>query len=138
MILVSDGGSRGNPGPSACAFGLYGPETSSWIYKRSMYLGHHTNNYAEYHGLLYNLISIWNSNLKVIEIISDSELLVNHVTGKYQCKSPDLQPLLHQIHHILQSFTYTIQHVPREHTLIQEMDKEYNILISTIKINEIP
>lgn len=131
-ILVSDGGSKGNPGPSACSFGLYNDTSHQWEFKHTLYIGDTTNNVAEYHGLLYGLISIWSSGITTIKIISDSKLMVNQVNGSYQCNNDQLKSLLHQIKTILSKYSYTIEHVPRTHELIKVMDADYNICMATL------
>jgi probable phosphoglycerate mutase len=87
-----DGGARGNPGPSG-----YGAQicdsSGSVIAELSEFLGIRTNNYAEYSGLLGCLQFALDNNHRRLRVVSDSELMVKQIQGKYQVKSPDLKPL---------------------------------------------
>ncbi len=134
-VLVSDGGSKGNPGPSACAFGLYLTDNEKWIFRKSIYLGLGTNNTAEYHGLIYGLLSVWTSNLDKLVVLSDSELMINQIKGTYACSSQNLIPLLNQVNQIILNTTIKIkfQHYPRSHHLIKDIDTEYNICMKLNK-----
>ncbi|WP_263382513.1 ribonuclease HI family protein [Granulicella arctica] len=87
-----DGGARGNPGPAG--FGaLVQDEAGSVVAELSEFLGMRTNNYAEYSGLLGCLQYALDQNYRRLKVVSDSELMVKQIQGKYQVKSPDLKPL---------------------------------------------
>ncbi len=87
-----DGGARGNPGPAG-----YGVEITdaqgNVIAELSEFLGIRTNNYAEYSGLLASLQYALDHGHKSLRVISDSELMVKQIQGKYKVNSPDLKPL---------------------------------------------
>lgn len=87
-----DGGARGNPGPAG-----YGAQVcdsnGSVIAELSEFLGIRTNNYAEYSGLLGCLQFALENGHRRLRVVSDSELMVKQIQGKYQVKSPDLKPL---------------------------------------------
>ena len=87
-----DGGARGNPGPSG-----YGAEitdsSGAVIAELSEFLGIRTNNYAEYSGLLASLQYALDNGHHSLHVISDSELMVKQIQGKYKVNSPDLKPL---------------------------------------------
>jgi ribonuclease HI len=87
-----DGGARGNPGPAGYGAEITGPD-GSVIAELSEYLGHRTNNYAEYSGLLASLQYALHHNHPRLRVISDSELMVKQIQGKYKVNSPDLKPL---------------------------------------------
>ena len=92
----TDGACRGgNPGQCSCAFVVM--QGLTLIFDHSRYLGPelHTNNYAEYQGLL-DLLS-WANLHKVrnLEIYSDSSLIVNQVRGRWKVNKEDLKPLCH-------------------------------------------
>ena len=55
----------------------------------SEYLGHQTNNYAEYNGLLAALDYAIEHGHKALKVVADSELLVKQIRGEYKVKSPD-------------------------------------------------
>jgi ribonuclease HI len=87
-----DGGARGNPGPAGYG-ALLQDETGLVLAKLSEFLGIRTNNYAEYSGLLGCLQWALNHNHRCLRVISDSELMVKQIQGKYKVNSPDLRPL---------------------------------------------
>jgi len=96
-LLHTDGGSRGNPGPSAAAAILYRrmEEEHSWevISQDSRYLGDKlTNNYAEYQGLLLGMDLALKHGIKdtALLIRADSELMVRQMTGVYRFSNMDL------------------------------------------------
>jgi probable phosphoglycerate mutase len=87
-----DGGSRGNPGPSG--FGAVVEDAKGHVVAElSEFLGNQTNNYAEYHGLLAVLVWAVEHGAKHLRVISDSELMVKQMQGKYKVNSPGLRPL---------------------------------------------
>ena len=90
-----DGGARGNPGPSG--FGALIQDADGRVLAElSEFLGIQTNNYAEYSGLLASLDFALREGYRRLKVISDSELMVKQIQGKYQVKSPGLRPLFEQ------------------------------------------
>jgi ribonuclease HI len=87
-----DGGSRGNPGPAGYG-ALIQAADGSVIAELSEFLGVHSNNVAEYSGLLGCLDFAVQNGYRRLRVVSDSELMVKQIQGKYQVKSPDLKPL---------------------------------------------
>ena len=87
-----DGGSRGNPGPSGFGAVIEDPQ-GSVVARLSEFLGVQTNNYAEYSGLLAVLKWALENGAKQLRVVSDSELMVKQMQGKYKVKSPGLIPL---------------------------------------------
>ena len=87
-----DGGARGNPGPAG--FGaLIQDEQGTVLAELSEFLGIRTNNYAEYSGLLACLQYALDHHHPRLRVVSDSELMVKQIQGKYKVNSPDLKPL---------------------------------------------
>jgi probable phosphoglycerate mutase len=87
-----DGGARGNPGPAG--FGaLIQDADGAVLAEISEFLGIQTNNFAEYSGLLAALDFALQNGHRRLRVISDSELMVKQIQGKYQVKSPILRPL---------------------------------------------
>ena len=87
-----DGGSRGNPGPSG--YGAVVEDAQGRTVARlSEFLGIQTNNYAEYSGLLAVLRWALEHGAKRLCVVSDSELMVKQMQGKYKVASPVLRPL---------------------------------------------
>jgi ribonuclease HI len=87
-----DGGSRGNPGPSGYGAVIEDPE-SRVVARLSEFLGRQTNNYAEYSGLLAVLNWAIENGARQLRVVSDSELMVNQMKGRYKVGSPGLRPL---------------------------------------------
>ena len=87
-----DGGARGNPGPAG-----YGAEITdsagAVVADLSEFLGIRTNNFAEYSGLLASLQYALDHGHAQLRVVSDSELMVKQIQGKYKVNSPDLKPL---------------------------------------------
>lgn len=87
-----DGGSRGNPGPAG--YGAVVEDPQGRIAARlSEFLGIHTNNYAEYKGLLAVLAWAGQNEARQLHVVSDSELMVKQMKGQYKVASPVLRPL---------------------------------------------
>ena len=90
-----DGGARGNPGPAG--FGALIQDAEGRVLAElSEFLGIQTNNFAEYSGLLATLDFALGHGYQRLRVISDSELMVKQVQGKYKVKSPGLRLLYEQ------------------------------------------
>lgn len=89
--IFCDGGSRGNPGPSASSFVVYKDEEI--IHEGAKFLGVNTNNVAEYTALVMALDWASQNNIETVEIVLDSELVKKQMTGEYKIKNPTLQSL---------------------------------------------
>jgi ribonuclease HI len=91
-LAHSDGGSRGNPGPAG--FGAVIKDPRGHVVARlSEYLGNTTNNCAEYAGLIAVLKWADVNGVRRLRVVSDSELLVNQINGRYRVANPGLRPL---------------------------------------------
>ena len=90
-----DGGSRGNPGPSGYGAVVKDAQGRT-VAELSEFLGIQTNNYAEYRGLLAVLTWAIEHGAKRLLVISDSELMVKQMQGKYKVASPVLRPLFEE------------------------------------------
>ncbi|MGD0736580.1 MAG: ribonuclease HI family protein [Terracidiphilus sp.] len=87
-----DGGSRGNPGPSG--YGAVIEDANGRVVAElSEFLGIQTNNFAEYRGLLGVLKWATQNRIQRLRVVSDSELMVKQMQGKYKVASPILRPL---------------------------------------------
>ncbi|MCQ2071266.1 MAG: ribonuclease HI family protein [archaeon] len=91
LKIFSDGGSRGNPGPSA--YGIVVTENGKIIHEHSEFLGVHTNNYAEYRGLIAGISKAIELNADEAEFVMDSQLVIRQMNGEYRVKSPDMLEL---------------------------------------------
>lgn len=94
MIINTDGGARGNPGPGACA-AIIKDRNGNTIYKVGKFLGYCTNNEAEYCGLILGLQAAikLGSQEQEVEVNMDSELVVKQLKGLYKVKEPRLAKL---------------------------------------------
>jgi ribonuclease HI len=113
-VMHVDGGARGNPGPAACAVAV-AAAAGAPLHSFSQYLGETTNNVAEYRALLAALEYALEHRYLRLKIISDSELLVRQMQGRYKVKSADLKPLHEQARRLIDRLAaFSIEHVRRE------------------------
>ncbi|MCS6850627.1 MAG: ribonuclease HI family protein [Gemmataceae bacterium] len=111
--IYTDGAARGNPGPAAYAFVIHRPESPP--IEKADFLGHATNNVAEYTALVKALEYATRLGIRRLLIHSDSELLVRQMNGQYQVKSSDLRPLFERAKQLCRAFdTVSIIHVSRD------------------------
>lgn len=109
-----DGGARGNPGPAA--YGVVIRDAKGDIVARlKKYVGHNTNNVAEYFGLIAALDYAQAHGITALRVESDSELMVKQMRGQYKVKSGDLRPLYERAKKMAQGLhSFRIEHVYRE------------------------
>ena len=114
MIVYTDGGARGNPGPAALGVVAAGKEYSE-------YLGEMTNNQAEYAAVIFalkkakHLLGGKKAKESEIEIRMDSELVAEQLNGNYKIKEPELKPLFVDVWNLEMNFKkVAFVHVPRE------------------------
>jgi len=109
-----DGGARGNPGPAGYGV-LLQDHSGRRVAALSEYLGHQTNNFAEYSGLIASLDYALAHDWRALKVISDSELMVRQIRGIYKVKSPALQELYAKAKQLIHKLDwFEIQHVLRE------------------------
>lgn len=103
IIIYTDGGSRGNPGPGAIGV-VFCNEKGQCFKKYSEYLGDNTtNNEAEYKAMIFALKkfkALFGKKIaksSEIEIKSDSELLIKQLKGEYKILEPKIQPLFIEV-----------------------------------------
>ncbi|MFP2930334.1 ribonuclease HI family protein [Pyxidicoccus sp. 3LG] len=113
LRIYSDGAARGNPGPAGAGAVLVDP-AGNVVARVGRFLGHQTNNYAEYMGLLLGLERAKALGAREVEVVADSELLIRQLGGRYQVKSPTLRPLFDEARRLLGAFSKVkLVHVPR-------------------------
>ncbi len=113
LITYTDGGSRGNPGPSAS--GMIVMDGAKTIAAFGKYLGVTTNNVAEYTAVLLALEKCRELGATEVEMRMDSELVVKQMNGIYKVKHPNLAPIYLKIHNLKTHFKkVTFHHVRRE------------------------
>ena len=124
LIAHSDGGARGNPGPAGYGVVIQ-DQTGRKIAALSEYLGHQTNNVAEYQGLIAALEYALEHGPKALKLISDSELLVRQIKGIYKVKNLTLQDLHARAKELIARLDwFSIGHALREHN--READRLAN------------
>jgi ribonuclease HI len=113
-LLMVDGAARGNPGPAGCG-AVICDEKGAVVRELSRYLGHATNNVAEYEALLMGLEALIELKRNKIVVQSDSQLLVRQLNGEYRVKDEKLKVLYQRAAGLLRQFgSYRIVHVRRE------------------------
>jgi ribonuclease HI len=124
LVIYTDGGARGNPGPAGIGAVIY-DANRRLVAEVSEYLGVATNNQAEYQALIAALKKAASLGAAELECYLDSELVVKQLKREYKVKNKDLAPLFLIVHNLSLSFkkiTYT--HIPRERN--EEADRLAN------------
>lgn len=113
LVAYTDGGARGNPGPAG--YGVYiQDESGRSVAKLSEYLGHRTNNFAEYQALIAALEYAIEHGYQALKVVSDSELLVRQIEGIYKVKNATLQDLHARARQLIRRLDwFSIEHVLR-------------------------
>lgn len=120
VIVYSDGGSRGNPGPSASGFVVM-DAVENVIHQGGLYLGITTNNQAEYHGVRLGLEKALEMGARVVDFRIDSLLVVNQLNGIYKIKNRELWPINERIKELVTHFdNVTFHHVRREYNQLAD------------------
>jgi ribonuclease HI len=114
LKIYTDGGSRGNPGPSASGYVLIDAATDKVIVDKGIYLGITTNNQAEYQALKFALEEAHKMGAERIDVYMDSMLVVNQMKGIFKVKNRELWAVHDAITTLRSSFKHiTFTHVPR-------------------------
>lgn len=132
LVIYTDGAARGNPGESASGYLVY--RNAKVLHRHSKYNGIATNNYAEYKAILLALewcISNIDDHFELlIELYSDSELVVKQLNKSYKIKSVSLKPINEKIVDLTKNFRkVSFKNVRREDTNISAVDKALNLLL---------
>ncbi len=134
LKIYIDGGSRGNPGPSACAAVIM-DEKDNIIGEEGRFLGKTTNNVAEYSALHLALTCAASLKAAFLEIYSDSQLLVKQFYGEYALKDEKLSEMMKVISKDLQKFKEVkLVHINREKNKLA--DKLVNSILDSKKLPE--
>jgi ribonuclease HI len=111
--LFTDGGSRGNPGPSALGYAIL-DMSDQIVKKEGIYLGITTNNQAEYRAIKAGLENALAIGVKYLDVYADSMLAINQINGTWKQKDQNLLPVFNEIKALLPLFgKVTFTHVPR-------------------------
>ena len=126
LLTVScDGAARGNPGPAGVGVSITGG-SGEVVAEIGEGIGDTTNNVAEYTAVIEGLKRARALGATRVRLRSDSQLLINQITGVYRVKTPHLQPLHRQVRSLASGFAQiTFEHVPREQN--KEADRLANV-----------
>lgn len=114
LKMYADGGSRGNPGPSASGFVLL-DKNDNIVVDKGVYLGVTTNNQAEYTALKLGLEEALQLGAREIDVFMDSLLVINQMKGIFKIRNRDLWPIHDAIKTLAAQFKHiSYTHVPRE------------------------
>ena len=115
LIIYTDGGARGNPGPAGIGVVILDAKDENKIlgqYKK--YIGETTNNQAEYAAVVLGLEKAKGMKVKEVEVRMDSELICSQLNGTFKIKNPEFQTSFIKIWNLRQSFKrVTFKYIPR-------------------------
>ena len=124
LIIFSDGGSRGNPGPAAIGFVLKDKDGKN-VYKEGRFIGLATNNCAEYTALSEALKKAVKIGAEEVACFLDSELVVRQLSGQYKVKDANIKTYFRNLSSLLASFKkISFNHITRDKNF--EADKLVN------------
>jgi ribonuclease HI len=130
ILIYTDGGARGNPGPAAIGVLIY-TYHGRLLESHREYIGKATNNVAEYTAVITALRQAGKFSDHDIYCHSDSQLIVNQLSGTYAVKEPHLQELLRKVRELEKQFkkvTYT--YLPRTDPRIGLADSLVNRVLN--------
>ena len=125
MLIRADGAARGNPGPAAAGAvlvdaslpGAERPDAPP-IAQISRPLGIQTNNYAEYTGVILALERAQLVGAREVELVLDSMLIVEQLSGRWKVKHPAIRPLAARAMELLRQFDrWSLRHERRENNV---------------------
>ncbi len=129
--LYGDGGSRGNPGPSASGFVLLDMD-GKILETNGEYLNITTNNQAEYHSLKLGLERARQLDAKIVHVFMDSMLVVNQMKGIFKVRNEELKSVYTKVKHLTTLFEHVdFTHVPREKNKLA--DAEVNRILDSVE-----
>ncbi|MEX2090889.1 MAG: ribonuclease HI family protein [Candidatus Paceibacterota bacterium] len=148
ILIHTDGGARGNPGPSAIGVVIealqqvQGKAVIEWKKEYGEYLGEATNNEAEYKAVIFalkklkQLVGNTGSKTTDVEVVLDSELIERQLKGEYKIKEKNLQNYFVEVWNLKSDFgVVSFRHVRREDNIEadrivnQVLDRETNKLL---------
>lgn len=128
--IFTDGGARGNPGPSAVGFVIKDVKGNT-VKEMGKYIGKATNNEAEYSALIEGLSSAVRKGVKDIDCFLDSTLVVNQLNGNFKVKNIRIKKLWLKVKEIEKNFkSVSYCHIPREKNF--EADALVNEVLDSI------
>lgn len=136
LTLHFDGGSRGNPGPAGCGVVLSADEVD--VVTLGKYVGHATNNVAEYSGLIAGMEAALDLGCTHLLVIGDSELVIKQMKGQYKVRNAGLKPLWEEAQTLAGKFAAVkYDHARRENN--KTADKLANLAMDRKRdVDELP
>lgn len=126
VVIYSDGGARGNPGPAAIGILICDPK-GNILEEHNEVIGEATNNVAEYTAVLVGLELARKLGAREVDYFVDSQLVASQLTGKYRIKTPHIQTLYRQVKEREKFFDRVkFTQVPRTNEKISQADKLVN------------
>lgn len=114
LYIYADGGSRGNPGPSGIGVVLYN-EKNKIVAEISKFIGHATNNVAEYLAVVYGLQEAQYKKCKIVILNVDSQLVAKQLKGEYRVKDQNIKKFYDIAINLFRGFDKVdIHDIPRE------------------------
>jgi ribonuclease HI len=130
LLIHTDGGSRGNPGPGAIGIAVLNDQ-KKLIKEIGKFIGRSTNNEAEYKAVIEGLKTCKEMGGKELKFFIDSLLVVSQLNGKFKIKEPRMKKFYLEIKELEKSFdSVTYLHVPREKNYMA--DKIVNEVLDAI------
>ena len=126
LKFFTDGGSRGNPGPSASGVVIL-TMNDEVMDNFGVYLGDGTNNNAEWLAVKFALEAVAKFQPKRVHAYMDSELVCKQLNGEYRVKHPALQPIYRDVVALAKNYDVTFEHVYREKNKLA--DAQVNLAI---------
>jgi ribonuclease HI len=123
VVVYSDGGARGNPGPAAIGAVVLDPSTEppATLASISRRIGVTTNNVAEYEALIAGLEAAQPFRARTVRVRADSQLLIRQLEGRYKVKHAGLRPLHARARALLADYDHVdLMHVPREENTVAD------------------
>jgi len=125
LIIYTDGGARGNPGPAGCGVIFYN-ENKDVVAEISKFIGHATNNYAEYMAVVFAFEKAKDLGAEYLDFYLDSELVVKQLNREYKVKNKELASLFVKIYNNTLNFKEVkFFHIRREFN--KEADRLANL-----------
>ena len=120
-VLYADGACRGNPGPAGSGAALMNGD-GHLVAEAMRYLGHGTNNVAEYTALIIGLEEAWRHEIEDLEVRMDSKLVVEQMNGKWRVRDAKLRPLADRARELLGRFPkWKLRHIPRDQNAVADL-----------------
>ncbi len=130
LHLYTDGGARGNPGPAATGV-VITDENGKTLAAYGEYLGHQTNNFAEYSAIISGLKKAKELGADQVKCFADSKLVIEQLNRKWKVREPSIQKLFLAAWNAAQAFLHiTFTHIRREKN--KAADQEVNRVLDLI------